>query len=1373
MDFMSGLPRTSSGFWRSFQKALGTNLDMSTNYHPQTDGQSERTIQTLEDMLRAYRRIKPLEFEVGDMVLLKVSPRKGDVRCGKRKKLSPRYIGSFRILARVGPKAYTLELLEELKRIHSTFHVSNLKKCLAKSEIVVPMDEIQLDDKLHMIEEPVEIVNREKALGTNLDMSTNYHPQTDGQSERTIQTLEDMLRAYRRIKPLEFEVGDMVLLKVSPRKGDVRCGKRKKLSPRYIGSFRILARVGPKAYTLELLEELKRIHSTFHVSNLKKCLAKSEIVVPMDEIQLDDKLHMIEEPVEIVNRELKMSRDVLTVGSTMRIPLLFRGEYLQWSERFMNYLEEQTNEEVMINSIKNGDQPLPTVTQVSIAGVTSSEQPPLKDKSMCNKTAKDLCDALERYMLGSKYGEQDRKATVLYEYETFKATKGESLLYTYIRYLQVINDLKKCGYSKDNCDVNDALKSKKKAIVITFDPLALVAEQTKVSKIKEKVVVSSESEGSDDELKNITSLLAKAFNKKKFYSKPTNNNLRTSSATSSANKKQESVKYNDKKVDEKKRDMSKVKCYNCKKEGHFAKDCKKAKVKDYKYYKTKMLLAKKDKDKQVLLVEDHAWMESCSDFDKEINANMVFMAQMEKVLSDYKKSSSSLDDNIAEVSYYTFESESESEYETLEYYNNSTNYGLFVNNDDDQEIFHDSSEIFSENHIGSQMDHDQLYTCKAKDLRPILYDERVIGLGYTSRFLTHSDEALDIEKFKRARENKIKFVYDYGNLNASYVNEKINFSDEYFQEIINPDFEKIDSPLQQTSSLKLYVPTVILEKIIIDLEDEVVSLLDKDKENLKIIESLKSKGYLDTLVVIEDLRNASCNARMNAYDDVNDLFVFDDVCLRKSHVSKMPFRKHPCASLNMHSRSKLNKSLPRIMSKWLPKVQPLAEPIAKWIPRVKRQIDKITETSNSSGPIFKWVPKFLGTLRFGNNDFAMIAGYGDGLEVAFRKSTYFVRDENGVYLLTGDRSSNLYTIALNEITSNSSNYLLGKASSLQFWLWHQRLSHLNHVTINNLVKNNLVRGLPKMKFKKDHLLSACEQGKIHRKHHKSKTAFASNQPLYLLHMDLCGPMHVESINRKRYVLVVGDDYSRITQQFSAARTPQQNGVVQRKNQTLVEAARIMITFANLPLFIWAEGIATTCFTQNRLIIHKCFDKTPYELINKRKPNIKFFHVFGCRCYLFNDYDDVEKLKAKGDIGVFVGYSKDSATFKVYNKQTRKIHDSMNVNFDEILKKASKQFNLEPYLSNLNEMGKSSNPTLSQVKETSKKDLEYSFHNFYDEYFDASKKKKLPTPNVETSNTEGEVFHEVSESFQRESSSSLINDDVKQSSEEVIVPQTNT
>nr|GFC23716.1 retrovirus-related Pol polyprotein from transposon TNT 1-94 [Tanacetum cinerariifolium] len=196
--------------------------------------------------------------------------------------------------------------------------------------------------------------------------------------------------------------------------------------------------------------------------------------------------------------------------------------------------------------------------------------------------------------------------------------------------------------------------------------------------------------------------------------------------------------------------------------------------------------------------------------------------------------------------------------------------------------------------------------------------------------------------------------------------------------------------------------------------------------------------------------------------------------------------------------------------------------------------------------------------------------------------------------------------------------------------------------------------------------------------------------------------------------------------------PQQNGVVERKNRTLVKAARTMLTFTSLPSFLWAKTIATACFTQNRSIIYKRFNKTPCELINKRKPNIKFFHVFGCRCYLLNDFKDVGKLKAKGDIGVFVGYSKESAAFRIYNKRTRKIHESVNANFDEISEMASKQFRLEPGLSNLNETGKSSNQSILKVDEASKNDLEDLFQDFYEEYFDSSKIMKSSTSNVETS-----------------------------------------
>ncbi|GJS01865.1 putative reverse transcriptase domain-containing protein [Tanacetum coccineum] len=186
--------RFTSNFWKLFQKALGTDISMSTAYHPETDGQSERTIQTLEDMLQTTEKIvlikqriqaaqdrqksyadlkrKPMEFEVRDRVMLKVSPWKGVVRFGKRGKLNPRYVRPFKVLARVGDVAYKMELPQELSRVHHTFHVSNLKKCYADQPLAMPLEGIHIDDKLQFVEEPCpeftwDVKIRAKEIPTN------------------------------------------------------------------------------------------------------------------------------------------------------------------------------------------------------------------------------------------------------------------------------------------------------------------------------------------------------------------------------------------------------------------------------------------------------------------------------------------------------------------------------------------------------------------------------------------------------------------------------------------------------------------------------------------------------------------------------------------------------------------------------------------------------------------------------------------------------------------------------------------------------------------------------------------------------------------------------------------------------------------------------------------------------------------------------------------------------------------------------------------------------------------------------------------------------------------------------------------------------
>ncbi|GJV50783.1 putative reverse transcriptase domain-containing protein [Tanacetum coccineum] len=241
--------RFTSRCWQTVQQALGTRLDMSTAYHPQTDGQSERTIQTLEDMLRAcvidfggnWDTHLPLaEFSYNNSY-------HSSIRCAPFEALYGRKCRSPVLWAEIG-----------------------------ESSLIGPELVQETTDKVVLIKEKLKAArDRQKSYADN------------------------------RRKPLEFEVGDRVMLKVSPWKGVIRFGKKGKLAPRYVGPFEILERIGPVAYRLRLPEELSGVHDTFHVSNLKKCLADASLHVPLDEIRVDKTLRFIEEPVEIMGREVK------------------------------------------------------------------------------------------------------------------------------------------------------------------------------------------------------------------------------------------------------------------------------------------------------------------------------------------------------------------------------------------------------------------------------------------------------------------------------------------------------------------------------------------------------------------------------------------------------------------------------------------------------------------------------------------------------------------------------------------------------------------------------------------------------------------------------------------------------------------------------------------------------------------------------------------------------------------------------------------------------------------------------------------------------------------------------------------------------------
>nr|GEZ93837.1 hypothetical protein [Tanacetum cinerariifolium] len=365
--------------------------------------------------------------------------------------------------------------------------------------------------------------------------------------------------------------------------------------------------------------------------------------------------------------------------------------------------------------------------------------------------------------------------------------------------------------------------------------------------------------------------------------------------------------------------------------------------------------------------------------------------------------------------------------------------------------------------------------------------------------------------------------------------------------------------------------------------------------------------------------------------------------------------------------------------------------------------------------LINFVEKFMGMVKFRNDQIAPILGYEDlvqgavtikrvyyveglnhnlfsigqfcdaNLEVAFRKSTCYIRDLKGNDLLIGSHGTDLYSITLQDTTSPNLICLMAKATSSQSWLWHRRLSHLNFDTINLLLKNNIMVGLPKLIFIKDHLCSSCELGKSKRKSFQTKTTQAPKDgynfytwtyvvPCGLVQRGLHAQVRIvrtnkgtEFLNKPLHAYFSSEG---ILHQTSVARIPKQNGVVKRRNHKLVEATRIMLSATKVPLFFWAEAIATACFTQNRSLVIPRHEKTPYHIFNDRKPSVKFFHIFGSLCYIVRDGENFDKMKEKGDACIFVEYSTQSRAYRVFNKRTRVIVETIHVKFDELPQMAS-------------------------------------------------------------------------------------------------------
>nr|GEZ38210.1 retrovirus-related Pol polyprotein from transposon TNT 1-94 [Tanacetum cinerariifolium] len=394
--------------------------------------------------------------------------------------------------------------------------------------------------------------------------------------------------------------------------------------------------------------------------------------------------------------------------------------------------------------------------------------------------------------------------------------------------------------------------------------------------------------------------------------------------------------------------------------------------------------------------------------------------------------------------------------------------------------------------------------------------------------------------------------------------------------------------------------------------------------------------------------------------------------------------------------------------------------------------------------LLNFVKKFIGTVRFGNDHFGAIMGYGDyvvgesiisrvyyveglghnlfsvgqfcdsDLEVAFKKHSWYVRDTNGVDLIKGSRGTNLYTISVKDMMKSSPICLLSKASKNKSWLWHRRLNHLNFGTINDLARKDLVRGLPRLKFEKDHICSACQLGKSKKHTHKPKAEKTNLEVLNTIHMDLCGLIRMQTINGKKYILVIVDDYSQFKFLRSKDETP--NVVIKFITQIQVGLNKTVryVRTDNGTEFV--NQTMTAFYDRIGVFYQKTVPRTPQQ-------NRVVERVFGALCYPTNDSEDLGKLQPTADTGIFVGYAPSRKGYRIYNKRTQRIMETIHVQFDELIEPmAHVHLSTGPALTFLTPGQISSGLVPNPVPTTPyappiNKELEILFQPMFDEYLE--------------------------------------------------------
>ncbi|GJY43095.1 retrovirus-related pol polyprotein from transposon TNT 1-94 [Tanacetum coccineum] len=761
-----------------------------------------------------------------------------------------------------------------------------------------------------------------------------------------------------------------------------------------------------------------------------------------------------------------------------------------------------------------------------------------------------------------------------------------------------------------------------------------------------------------------------------------------------------------------------VQCYSCSGKGHYARNCPKPRLRDSKYFMEQMLLAKQDEAGVILTDEHNDFLfadASRMEEIEELSANICLMARIQPAnnTSDVGPSydSAFISEQLARNAYLEDEKQQlfaqkvqkqnttltnqlelyKERVRVLENINGDNNYlNEFLEVDRQAKHFNQQaqSQFIRDRDIIHDLEKQRDLEAKLKknvDLmlklgnslqgmimlgpKPLsVYDPQLKhGLGYSNPYilkqaisqcpklylpssLSNSEIPLNVRDTEDTHDDSSKNFVPQNELSAEQ---------KYFPSSFIPS----DNTSNATSSIPASMPTSLKHEV------EISMLLNHECED----NSLHAE--------LEQVKKNSIEIQVGLQEKIKILEKDVQRCQKQSVDFELKLQhakeKHKWEStLNNKNTNPLDYS-------WISKMEKLENENVSLDFTVQSLMKERDNVKIEYQKLFDSIKK---TQSVGNKSSSRVN------TAKIRIGTCYVRNLEGDDLLTGGRESNLYTISISDMAASSPVCLMSKATSTKSWLWHRRLSHLNFGTINRL---DLVDGLPKFKYGKDHLCSACERGKSKKASHPPKLVPSDHSKLELLHMDLCGPMRASCNNIQLLVRL---------------------SKIEWLKDVIILLLRLLeqcLSFLDYLNFFGLKRWLQLVLTQNRSIIHTRHNKTPYELLRGRKPNVEYFHVFGSLCYPTNDRDDLGKMKPKANIGVFIGYSETSKGFRIYNRRTKKIMETIHVKFDELTAMASEHDCLEPVLQRFN----NNTSSADTMNTSSKEDLENVSGLMFEEYFE--------------------------------------------------------